>query len=282
MPAPTRKRGRGSSTRRRLRDFVRSRLAERRGWRQFAGSGAWICPYCLSAVPAAEPDPAFLETTIEIHLSNQCGPFRVGVKCQEASGCFSARIRLEEIPCRVAVDPAWSVYDAGGGWYCPACLERIRGPFEGGRPDRGNLGRACATPDPKRACATPDMQRINVHLADCPGFRSGIFHPAQVVRETRDRGAPVVALAAKIRSQMHSEIWRYRTDSGDWVCPYCLRHDTGVAIAEAPEWETLAESMAAHLVGSCPEFSEGRERIEEDPRENTTPGSPGGFGVAPL
>lgn len=226
---------------------MRHRLETDARWRQFSGSGAWICPFCLGAVPAGHGDPEALAASAEAHLATRCGPFRAGHGAQEPRRRVAAAPGLGDLPFLLVADPAWQIFDDAGGWYCPAGLERIEGVrIVGGRPEEATL------------CL------LERHLQDCPHFRTGSIRPAEAVREARDRGQRTLELLDRIRSQLHSRIWRYRTGAGEWVCPYCLERVPSVALAAKPDWRGATEGMAAHLQGGCSRFGQEGVRIEEE------------------
>ncbi|MBI4618080.1 MAG: hypothetical protein HY720_31040 [Planctomycetes bacterium] len=235
------------SSRDHLREYVRHRLETDGRWRQFSGSGAWICPFCLGAVPAGHGDPEALAVSVEAHLGTRCGPFRAGYGAQEPRRRIEAAPRLGDLPFLLVADPAWQIFDDAGGWYCPAGLERIEGVrIEDGRPDEATLS------------------LLERHLQDCPHFRTGSIQQAEAVRAARDRGQRTLELLDRIRSQLHTRIWRYRTGAGEWVCPWCLERVPSVALAAKPDWCVATEGMAAHLLGGCSRFGREGVRIEEE------------------
>ncbi len=63
---------------RRLNEYIQDQLETRLEWHQRAGSGAWICPFCLAAAPMRPGGECSLVESIEEHLAIRCGPFGAG------------------------------------------------------------------------------------------------------------------------------------------------------------------------------------------------------------
>lgn len=64
----------------RMHDYIEEQLETRREWHQRAGSGAWICPFCLGAAPVRPEKLDGLLCAIVDHLANRCGPFGSGMR----------------------------------------------------------------------------------------------------------------------------------------------------------------------------------------------------------
>ncbi len=256
-----------------LRRLIREKLGSDSSWCRFAGSGAWICPYCLSAVRSASAGHAALVSAIEEHLESECGPYRSGTGCCDgrprAERDTRRRVRGKTVPTMTQVgrlatsDPAWLVFDEEEFWYCP---------FEGVRARDVALHRGRVDP--------VVYERMATHLERCPCWGEPPRSSEELER-IRDEGRRARALARELAGLVDQPFWRHRSGRGEWVCPFCLGLVPSVVVAGEADWNAALEGMATHLVG-CKEFEASRQAIpapslrsEPSPRRADGPVLPG-------
>ncbi|MBN8526634.1 MAG: hypothetical protein J0M02_14975, partial [Planctomycetes bacterium] len=148
--------------------MVRERLAADQGWNTFTSDQRrWVCPYCLAAV-ARRPQRSW-EDSIGAHLE-LCRHYGGGRFSPQPAAAVQSQLSFENMVCRAETDAAWQVFDSGGVWICPSCLDRV--------PD----ARLVAN---QRNTLT--YRGMALHLQRCAAYGSGNIHPPQVVRAAKDR-----------------------------------------------------------------------------------------------
>lgn len=153
---------------RQLGQMVRERLAADQGWNTFTSDQRrWVCPYCLAAV-ARRPQRSW-EDSIGAHLE-LCRHYGGGRFSPQPAAAVQSQLSFENMVCRAETDAAWQVFDSGGVWICPSCLDRV--------PD----ARLVAN---QRNTLT--YRGMALHLQRCAAYGSGNIHPPQVVRAAKDR-----------------------------------------------------------------------------------------------
>ena len=213
---------------------VRDRLGVDPAWSHFALNGAWMCPYCLSAVRGHEDTRAALNRAVESHLGRRCTGWRNGGGRMQTPQTIADKRAFEDIAHRAVTDPAWQVFDHEGYWYSPASLQRVSSVrLASGRFDSFTI------------------QNMASHLATCQHYQRGGLHPAPAVQRARDQYLRAGQLAANLRQLVQFALWRYTDASGQWVCPFCLGHSNDIILLSEADWQQAPERMAWHLAASC-------------------------------
>src|SRR5687767_8014174 len=85
---------------------VRDRLGVDPLWSHFALNGAWMCPYCLSAVRGHEDTRSALNRAVESHLGRRCTGWRNGTGHPQSPEIIADKRAFEDIAHRAVTDPA--------------------------------------------------------------------------------------------------------------------------------------------------------------------------------
>lgn len=155
---------------------VRQRMAADETWRQVSRTGKWVCPFCLAAV--VKRSGHTLENSAALHLDNcrQWSLAQQGKAKPHPLAAIQSRLNYEDFAWRAEHEDAWKVHDAGGAWFCPACLARVAEVRL-----RGGAGLSQLV-----------LKAMADHLVRCPGYAAGTMHPLEAVVAARARasGAP--------------------------------------------------------------------------------------------
>jgi len=216
---------------------VRERLGIDPAWNHFSLNGAWLCPYCLSAVRGHEDTRSALNRAVESHLGRRCTGWRNGAGRMQAAELITSKRVFEDIAHRAVTDTAWQVFDHDGFWYSPASLQRVTSVrLANGRFDSFTI------------------QNMASHLGTCQHFQRGVLHPAPAVQRARDQSLRAIQLSANLRQLVQFALWRYTDADGLWVCPFCLGHVAELILRDETDWQQAPERMAWHLAASCPAY----------------------------
>ena len=224
--------------------LVQGRLAGDTVWRTFAQNGAWVCPYCLSAIHRRSGRS--VEESIAHHLGS-CRNFAGGRGQVQPSARILGRVSFENLTHLAANDPAWRVYDHEGHWFCPSCLERIpQCRLQGGQ------------------ITSFVHHAMGSHLSACASYQAGRMHAADQVIRARDRHVQVPALAKVVAAQLQNSAWRYANALGCWICPCCLNGVAEVRLMQPQDWQRAPESMARHLLNNCSAYHPDRLVVQRE------------------
>jgi serine phosphatase RsbU (regulator of sigma subunit) len=214
--------------------MVKEKIVSDPLWNHFSRSGAWICPYCLSAVRSHEDTRSALVRSIEGHLSRRCPTYRGGTGFPQTTEVIQAKQNYEDIAHLAATDPAWQVFDHEGYWYSPCSLRRVQAVrISNGRFDSFTI-----------------QNMVNT-LSACEFFKQGTVHRADAVQRARDQWLRAVNLTTNIRQLVQFSLWRYTNTAGEWVCPFCLSAVRDLILRADSDWREAPERMAQHLAFNC-------------------------------
>lgn len=173
---------------RQLGQMVRERLAADPAWATFTtDQRRWVCPYCLAAI-ARRPQRSW-DDSIGAHLE-VCKHYGGGRFAPQPAAAVQAQLSFENMVCRAETDHAWQVFDSGGVWICPACLDRV--------------------PDARLVAGqrnTLTYRGMALHLQRCAAYGAGTINAAPVVRAAKDRSGgggtrATTAMAMPVRTPM--------------------------------------------------------------------------------
>lgn len=220
-----------------LTNVVKQRLTDDPLWQHHAVNGAWLCPYCLSAVRSTDGTRSGLARAIESHLNRRCTGWRGGSGTPHTAEAIAGRRSYEDIAYHAGSDPAWQVFDHDGFWYSPSSLQRVpQVRLVGGRFDSFAI-----------------QQMVN-QLAQCPHYQAGVVHSLAEVTRARDAAVRVGQLLGNLRQLLQYPLWRYVDAAGQWICPFCLNHIASAVIRSEQDWDPAIERMAWHIAADCPAY----------------------------
>jgi serine phosphatase RsbU (regulator of sigma subunit) len=223
---------------------VQERLANDQRWQSVARNGAWICPYCLSAIHR-RPGRT-VEESIATHLGS-CRVWSGGRGTMQPEAKVAERVNFENLTVLAATDPAWRIYDHGSVWFCPACLSRnpqVR--LQGGQ------------------VTSFVHQAMGAHLGRCGAYQSGRLHTAEQVAMARERHAQIPAFAQSIAGQLQQPAWRYASANGAWICPCCLQAVPEVRLRQPSDWQQAPMDMARHMLTDCPAYRSDKVVVQPE------------------
>jgi len=214
--------------------IVRVHLVEDPDWAHVARNGAWICPYCLSAVRGADTAKAALARAVENHLDRRCTGWQNGKGTVKPAAEIITRQAYEEIAHLAATDTAWQVFDHEGFWYSPCSLQKVHTVrLAAGRFDSFTV------------------RNMVQHLLDCEHYRAGVIRTAPEVQHARDAHIRAAHLISNVRQLLEYPLWRYADAHHHWVCPFCLDAVQNITLLSPVDWELAPDRMAWHLAGEC-------------------------------
>ncbi len=230
-----------------ITQIVRARLSDDPDWSHVARNGAWICPYCLSAVRGADTTKAALGRAIEGHLDRRCTGWHGGKGTPKVSAEIIARQAYEDIAHLAATDPAWQVFDHEGYWYSPCSLQKVHSVrLANGRFDSFTV------------------RNMVSHLLSCDQYAAGKVMGAGDVQRARDAQVRAGHLIGNIRQLLEYPLWRYADATNHWICPFCLGAIASVPLVSAVDWELAPDRMAWHLAGECPVYVPDRPQTRDE------------------
>lgn len=226
---------------------VRSRLSEDPDWAHVARNGAWICPYCLSAVRGADTTKAALGRAIENHLDRRCTGWQGGKGASKPSAEIITRQAYEDIAHLAATDAAWQVFDHEGFWYSPCSLQKVHSVrLVNGRFDSFTV------------------RNMVTHLLSCEHYGAGKIMGVGDVQRARDAQVRAGHLIGNVRQLLEYPLWRYADGTNHWICPFCLGAIATVPLVSPVDWELAPDRMAWHLAGECPVYVPDRPQTRDE------------------
>ncbi len=214
--------------------IVRVRLVDDPDWAHVARNGAWICPYCLSAVRGSDTAKAALARAVENHLDRRCTGWQNGKGTVKPAAEIVTRQAYEEIAHLAATDTAWQVFDHEGFWYSPCSLQKVHTVrLAAGRFDSFTV------------------RNMVQHLLECEHYRAGVVRTAPEVQHARDVHIRAAHLITNVRQLLEYPLWCYADAQHHWICPFCVDAVASITLLSPVDWELAPDRMAWHLAGEC-------------------------------